>query len=108
VRLVTASTVPAGVTSLRAALATEDTTQHDYITPANLKVWHSHFPLAAIGITSYANGTTISTANDLCNPTGGGQAEAGGDAGGTNVNKQVNADFCSDFTSATGLINKVN
>jgi hypothetical protein len=107
VRLVTAASAPAGVTNLLAALGTEDATQHDYITLANLKVWKSHFPLAAIGITSYANGTTINTANDLCNASGA-QTEAGGDAGGTNVLKQVNADFCSDFSNPQGLINKVN
>ena len=107
VRLVTAASVPAGVTNLLTALGTEDLTQHDYITLANLKVWHSHFPLAATGQTTYANGTTINTANDLCNASGA-LAEVGGDAGGTNVLKQVNADFCSDFSSTQGLINKVN
>jgi len=107
VRLVTASPVPAGVSNLLTALGTENSSQHDYVAPANLKVWHAHFPLLTIGVTAFANGTTISTANDLCN-TSGAQAEAGGDVGGTNVNKQVNADFCSDFSNPQGLINKTN
>jgi hypothetical protein len=106
-RMVTANPVPTGVSNLLTAEATENSSQHDFIAPTNLKVWHSHFPLAAIGVTAYANGTTISTANDLCNASGA-LTEAGGDVGGTAVLKQVNADFCSDFQVPTGLINKTN
>ena len=94
------------VATLLSSLATIDPSQHDYITLANLKVWHSHFPIYGI-VGSFANGTTINplTPNDLCT---GGSAEAGGDAGGTNVLKQVNADFCSDYGNPAGLINKTN
>jgi len=88
------------------ALATIDPTQHDYVTLANLKVWHSHFPIYGI-VGNYANGNTIDplTPNDLCT---GGSVEAGGDAGGTNVMKQVNADFCSDYANPAGLAEKTN
>jgi hypothetical protein len=107
VRLVTGSSVPAGVSNLLTALGTQNASQHDYVAPANLTVWHAHFPLLTIGVTAFANGTTINTANDLCNTTGA-QTEAGGDAGGTNVMKKVNSDFCSDFSNPQGLINKTN
>jgi hypothetical protein len=96
----------AGVANLVSASHLVDTTQHDYITLANLKVWHSHFPIYGI-VGGYANGTTINSANDLCN-TPGAQAEIGGDAGGTNVSKQVNLDFCADYANPQGLIQKTN
>lgn len=93
-----------GVANLISASHTLDATQHDYIALSNLKVWHSHFPI--YGVTGvYANGSTINTPNDLCN---GGAAEAGGDAGGTNVLVQANQDFCSDYGNPSGLINKTN
>ena len=62
----------------------------------------------AINVTTAANGPTInpSTPNDLCNPSGGALAEAGGDAGGAIILKKANADFCADFAVNTGLINK--
>ena len=96
----------AGVSALLTSLGPINSTQHDYVTLANLKVWHSHFPIYAI-VGNFANGNTINpaTPNDLCT---GGSAEAGGDAGGTNVLKQVNADFCSDYGNPAGLINKTN
>jgi hypothetical protein len=104
-RLVTRSPFTAAVNNLVTALQTLTSTQHDMITLANLNVWHSHYYLPVIGSNVAANGNTISTANDLCN---GGLAETGGDAGGANILKQANADFCSDFSNNTGLINKTN
>jgi hypothetical protein len=38
----------------------------------------------------------------------GALAEIGGDVGGANVLKQVNADFCTDYGNPNGLINKAN
>ena len=106
-RLVSESPVPAGVSNMITALGVIDSTQHDYIAPSNLQVWHSHFYINGIGLgTQESNGTTINTANDLCNPASGAVAEIGGDAGGTNVLKQVNADFCADFNVGIGLVNK--
>ncbi len=108
-RLVSNNPVPAGVTSMIAALHTLDSTQYDYVALSNLKVWHSHFYLNGIGLgTSESNGATINpaTPNDLCNPASGAIAEIGGDAGGTNVMKQANADFCADYNVQIGLVNK--
>jgi hypothetical protein len=60
-------------------------TQHDYISPPNLNVWHSHFYIYGIGLgTEESNGSTIATPNDLCNPAVGAEPEIGGDAGGAN------------------------
>jgi hypothetical protein len=106
-RLVSTSPTPAGVTNLIAAAQTLNSTQHDFITLANLKVWHSHYYLPAIGSGVSANGNTINTANDLCNAPGA-LAEFGGDAGGANTLKQANLDFCADFGNINGLINKAN
>jgi hypothetical protein len=109
-RLVSQSPTPAGVTALVNAVQTLNSTQHDFITLANLNVTHSHFSLPAINANVQANGATLNpaTPNDLCNPAGGALAESGGDVGGANVPKQMNFDFCSDFSNPTGLINKVN
>jgi hypothetical protein len=94
----------AGVANLVAASHTVDATQHDYIPLTTLKVWHSHFPL--YGVTgAFANGSTINTANDLCNA---GSTEAGGDAGGANVLESNNKDFCADYSNASGLVEKTN
>jgi hypothetical protein len=109
-RLVSLSPTPAGVTALVNAAQGLNSTQHDFVTLANLQVTHSHFSLPAINANVQANGATLNplTPNDLCNPTGGALAESGGDVGGANVPKQMNVDFCSDFVNPTGLINKVN
>jgi hypothetical protein len=108
-RLVSQSPVPAGVTSMLSALQTLDSTQHDYVTLANLKVWHSHFYINGIGLgTQVSNGATINpaTPNDLCNPASGATPEIGGDVGGSNTLKVANADFCADYNVQVGLINK--
>lgn len=105
-RLVSASPAPAGITNLLAGLQVIDPVQHDYVTLANLKVWHSHFYINGIGLgTQEANGATINrlTPGDLCS---GGIAEVGGDAGGSTVLKQANADFCADYGVNIGLVNK--
>jgi hypothetical protein len=106
-RLVSRSPYTTAVSNLVSALQTLNTTQRDMITLANLNVWHSHYYLPAIGSNSSANGSTINTANDLCN-TPGALAETGGDAGGATILKQANNDFCQDFAVTTGLINKTN
>jgi hypothetical protein len=94
------------VATLVKSLGTIDSTQHDYITLANLNVWHSHFPIYGI-VGSMANGPTINplTPGDLCV---GGTPEAGGDAGGANVLKKVNLNFCADYSNPAGLVNKTN
>jgi hypothetical protein len=109
-RLVSKSPTPAGVTNVIAAVQTLDSTQHDFITLANLKVWHSHYYLPVIGSQVSANGATLNpaTPNDLCHPAAGAIGEFGGDAGGSNLLKQANLDFCSDFNNIDGLINKAN
>jgi hypothetical protein len=108
-RLVSQSPTPASVTNLISAVQTLDSTQHDFITLANLKVWHSHSYLPSIGVNVGANGNTLnpSTPNDLCGASGA-LAEFGNDAGGANVLKQANVDFCSDYGNIDGLINKAN
>lgn len=92
----------AGVANLVTAVHTLDASQHDFISTSALKVWKSHFPLYTV-TGAAANGDHINAANDLCN---GGSAEAGGDAGGTNVLENVNKDFCADYSNANGLVNK--
>lgn len=106
-RLVSRGSGTSAVASLISSLQSLQATTTDMITLANLKVWHSHYYLNALGNTVAANGTTInpSTPNDLCNSSGA-LAESGGDAGGANILKQANFDFCSDFANTTGLINK--
>jgi hypothetical protein len=108
-RLVTKSPTPAGVTNVIAAAQTLNSTQHDFITLANLRVVHSHFYLPAINQGIMANGNTLNpaTPNDLC-PAAGALVEIGGDAGGANVLKQANFDFCTDYGNQNGLINKTN
>jgi len=104
-RLVSTTPVPVGVTNLINGAQTLNSTQHDFVTLANLKVWRSHFPISSIGILSAANGATINTANDLCV---GGLAETGGDAGGATIQKQENLNFCADFGSTTGILDRNN
>lgn len=108
-RLVSTSPTPAGVTKLVSGVQTLDSTQHDFITLANLNVWHSHFNITSVGVTNESNGPTINpaTPGDLCGIAGA-QAEGGGDAGGTVVQKKANHDFCADFGVTFGLVNKNN
>jgi hypothetical protein len=106
-RLVTTSTPPAGVTNVIAAAQTLNSTQSDFIPLSKLAVWHSHFSLPQVNVGLGALGTTLNTAGDLCG-TAGAYAEQGGDAGGANVMKQANHDFCADFGNLTGLINANN
>jgi ABC-type phosphate transport system substrate-binding protein len=110
VRVVSTSPTPAGVTALISGAQTLTSSQNDFITLPNLNVWHSHFALPAINSGVQANGATINpaTPNDLCNPTGGAILESGGDAGGSNVLKSGNSDFCHDFNNQNGLINRNN
>jgi hypothetical protein len=106
-RLVTRAPFTTAVNNLVTALQALNSTQHDMVTLANLKVWHSHYYMPVIGSNTAANGSTINpgTPGDLCS---GGLAEDGGDAGGATILKQANADFCTDFSNTTGLINKTN
>jgi len=107
-RIVSTNPAPAGVTNLIAAAQTLNSTQQDFIPLSRLNVWHSHFALPVIGVNAAALGPTINpaTPNDLC--TAGALPELGGDAGGANVLKVANHDFCSDFSNTTGLINASN
>jgi hypothetical protein len=97
------------VTNLVAGLQILNLTQNDFIPMSQLNVWHSHFYFPAVGLVVESNGTTINpaTPGDLCNAPGA-LAEIGGDVGGANVLKQVNADFCTDYGNPNGLINKAN
>lgn len=109
-RLVTTNPAPPAVINLIAVAQTLNSTRNDFIPSASLKVWHSHFALPAINSGIQANGATINpaTPNDLCNPSGGAILESGGDAGGSNVPKVANSDFCKDFNNQNGLINRNN
>jgi hypothetical protein len=104
-RLVSTSPTPAGVINLVSGAQSLNSTQNDFITLAKLNVWHSHFTISSIGITTAANGDHINAANDLCS---GGTAEAGGDAGGSTIGKEANRDFCADFGSKFGLTDRNN
>jgi hypothetical protein len=110
-RLVTSTTPPAGLSNVLSGLGTINPTQHDYVAPSNLTVWHSHFYLQAVGSTVGSNGNvllnvpTVGTGTAICTAPGA-LAEFGGDAGGANTYTQANYDFCSDFANITGLINK--
>lgn len=78
-------------------------TQHDYIVPSNLKVWHSHFFIngEASAIPNPANGPTVGS-TVLCS---GGSAEQGGDVGGSILQINNNKHFCADFGSTQGKLN---
>ena len=108
-RLVTRAPFTTAVSNLISAAQTLNSTQNDFVTLANLNVWHSHYAMPVIGINSPANGTTINpaTPGDLCNSSGA-LAEAGGDAGGATTLKVANHDFCQDFAITTGFVNKTN
>jgi ABC-type phosphate transport system substrate-binding protein len=108
-RIVSGNPTPAGVTNLITAVQGLDSTQHDFVTLANLKVWHSHSYLPSISVNVGANGNTLNpaTPNDLC-ASSGALGELGNDAGGANTLKQANFDFCSDYGNIDGLINKAN
>jgi hypothetical protein len=103
-----AGTAPAGITGLISAAQTLNSTSTDFVPLATLKVWRSHFALPIINVTVSANGPNIAGGNDLCNPAVGALAEQGGDAGGSIILKQANADFCADFNNNTGLVSKTN
>jgi hypothetical protein len=92
----------AGVASMLTALNTISSTQHDYVVPSNLNVWHSHFFLNGQSIPNPANGPTVGS-TVLCNA---GLPESGGDAGGTNMLIINNAHFCQDYGATNGLLNK--
>jgi hypothetical protein len=92
----------AGVAAMITALNVISSTQHDYIVPSNLNVWHSHFFLNGQSIPNPANGPTVG-GTTLCS---GGTAESGGDAGGTNMLISNNAHFCQDYGATNGLLNK--
>jgi hypothetical protein len=105
-RVVTTSPTPAGITGLISAAQTLNSTQTDFVTLSNLKVWRSHFQMPLINVNNQANGPNIAGGNDLCNPAVGALPEQGGDVGGAIILKQANADFCADFNNNTGLVNK--
>jgi hypothetical protein len=78
-------------------------TQHDYIAPSSMNIWHSHFFIngEASAIPNPANGPSVGT-TVLC---AGGSAEQGGDAGGSTLLVINNKNFCSDFGSTQGKLN---
>ena len=106
-RIVSTSPTPIGVTNLISAAQQLNLTQHNFIPLAELNVVHSHYYLPVTGNGVAALGTTIDTPSDLCAAPGA-LPELGGDLGGSNVLKQVNADFCADFGYPNGLILRVN
>jgi len=107
-RILSKNPTPIGVTALVTAAQAINVTQHNFVAPANLNVWHSHYYLPAIFSNTVANGSTISTPGDLCAPLGKALPEFGGDAGGANILRQANFDFCVDYGNPTGLVNKTN
>lgn len=106
-RLVTTNPVPAGVTNVINGAQTLNSTQQDFIPLSKLNIWHSHFALPQVNVGSAALGSSIAGPGDLCNSAGV-LVEQGGDAGGSNVLKVANHDFCADFANTTGLINANN
>jgi len=106
-RIVSNSASAAGAAAVIAGAQTLNSTQSDFIPLSKLKVWHSHFNIYGANVFNEANGATINTSGDLCG-TAGAKAEGGGDAGGTNVLKQANHDFCADYGNQIGLVNKNN
>src|SRR5215472_6336227 len=107
-RILSKNPTPVGVTALVTAAQAINTTQHNFVSPANLNVWHSHYYLPAVLSNTVANGTTINTPGDLCAPLGGALPELGGDVGGANILRQANLDFCADYGNPTGLVSKTN
>jgi hypothetical protein len=106
-RIISQVPTPIGVTNLVTAAQGLNVSQHNFVDTASLQVWHSHYYLPVTGSGVASLGNTINTPGDLC-PVLGALPEFGGDLGGANVLKQVNIDFCSDFSNITGLINKAN
>ncbi|MGO9446139.1 MAG: hypothetical protein ACLPXB_15395 [Thiobacillaceae bacterium] len=112
-RLVTNTTPPAGLANILSGLGTINPTQHDYVPPASLTAWHSHFYIPSINIYAGANGNvaldvpTVGTGTSICTASGA-LSETGSDVGGANVYTQANYDFCLDFSSVYGLVNKTN
>jgi hypothetical protein len=108
-RLVSTSPTPAGVQALQLAAQTLSSTQSDFIPLSSLNVWHSHFNMFSIGVTNNSNGPTINpvTPGDLCGIPGA-LPEGGGDAGGANITKVGNHDFCADFNVPFGIVDKNN
>jgi hypothetical protein len=94
-RLVSTTPTPAGVTNLVNGAQTLNSTQHDFVTLASLKIWHSHFTINSVGVSTAANG--------LCSAK-----EAGGDAGGATIQGNKDRDYCTDFGVTTGILNKNN
>jgi len=107
-RILSKNPTPIGVTALVTAAQAINVTQHNFVTPADLNVWHSHYYLPAVLSNTVGNGTTISTPGDLCAPLGNALSELGGDAGGANILKQANFHFCVDYKNPTGLVSKTN
>jgi len=107
-RIISKNPTPIGVTALVTAAQAINATQYNFVAPANLNVWHSHYYLPAVFSNTAANGTTISTPGDLCAPLSSALPEFGGDTGGANISKQANLHFCVDYQNPTGLINKTN
>jgi hypothetical protein len=106
-RIISKSPTPVGVTTLVSAAQVLNASQHNFISPANLQIWHSHYYLPAVGSNTVANGTAISTAGDLCSAPGA-LPELGGDIGGANMLKHSNFNFCMDFAIVTGFVSKTN
>ena len=107
-RILSMNPPPVGVTALVTAAQAINVSQHNFVSPTNLNVWHSHYYLPAVLSNTAANGTTINTSGDLCAPVGKALPEFGGDAGGANILRQANFDFCVDYMNTTGLVNKTN
>jgi hypothetical protein len=107
-RILSLNPTPIGVTALVTAAQAMNATQYNFVAPANLNVWHSHYYLPSVLSNTAANGTTINTPGDLCAPLGNALPEFGGDSGGANILIKANFHFCVDYQNPTGLINKTN
>lgn len=107
-RILSKNPTPIGVTALVTAAQALNASQNNFVPPANLNVWHSHYYLPAVVSNTAANGSTVNTPGDLCAPLGNALPEIGGDAGGANILIHANFDFCVDYQNPTGLVNKTN
>jgi hypothetical protein len=107
-RILSKFPTPIGVTALVTAAQAVNATQRNFVSPANLNSWHSHYYLPAVFSNAAANGTTINTPGDLCAPLGSALPEWGGDAGGATILRQANLHFCIDYNYPNGFISKTN
>jgi len=84
-----------GVANMVAALNRVNSVEHDFISPSEMKIWHSHFQI--VGQPANAANGPLFCAD--------GAPDGGADARGTTMLGINVAHFCSDFGTPTGKLN---